>query len=424
MLNSGTRKLTPALDRARAIAAHYPESVRVSKREAVMAAMRVAAALGLSAGAQTLLNALFAASSPLDWTEDGGSSPPIVWPSNERLCQQIGATLPTVKRYVRSLVEAGLIVPRDSPNGKRWGRRDDEGRISVGYGFDLSPIAVRHQELLALAARLEAQRGRIAELRREATIRRRRIDMALEAAREHGLDVEWEQYADNLRLTLARYPRGSDPSDLKSELRRLDGLTIELGILDGLVEDAYREATQPSSDARDSTPKESVSEPHLLTTKQFEPSDICRSASGALKATEKKDGASGSAKQRAGRVAPSVDGISIELVAAACPEILSYVSGPIATWRDLLDLAAKVRPWIGISEDAWDKARSALGDETAAAALAVTFEKHAAAKVTSPGGYLRGIVDASERGELRLARTLYGLASAKREGQRWFRSPS
>jgi replication initiation protein RepC len=43
----------------------------------------------------------------------------------------------------RLLIELGLIAVKDSPIGKRCGRRDREGRIVEAYGFDLSPLAQR-----------------------------------------------------------------------------------------------------------------------------------------------------------------------------------------------------------------------------------------------------------------------------------------
>jgi replication initiation protein RepC len=51
-----------------------------------------------------------------------------------------------VKAINRALIEAGLITMRDSPNGKRYGRRDPKGQIIEAYGFDLarSPRATRN----------------------------------------------------------------------------------------------------------------------------------------------------------------------------------------------------------------------------------------------------------------------------------------
>ena len=43
----------------------------------------------------------------------------------------------------RALCEAGIFVMRDDPQGRRYGRRDEQGRIIEAYGFDLSLLAER-----------------------------------------------------------------------------------------------------------------------------------------------------------------------------------------------------------------------------------------------------------------------------------------
>ena len=59
---------------------------------------------------------------------------------------------------------------KDSPNGKRYGKRDPKGRIVEAYGFDLSPIAARHAEFVRLAEEGRAERAAMGRLRRRATI--------------------------------------------------------------------------------------------------------------------------------------------------------------------------------------------------------------------------------------------------------------
>ena len=55
----------------------------------------------------------------------------IVFPSNEQLCLRThGMPASTLRRLLSALVDAGLIVRRDSPNGKRYARKGREGRLS------------------------------------------------------------------------------------------------------------------------------------------------------------------------------------------------------------------------------------------------------------------------------------------------------
>ncbi len=55
------------------------------------------------------------------------------------------------------------------------------------------------------------------------------------------------------------------------------------------------------------------------------------------------------------------------------------------------------------------------GQEEAITALAAICARHAAGKVRSPGGLLRRMVELHQQGELRLDRTLFGLADKVRK---------
>src|SRR5215472_2209138 len=85
---------------------------------------------------------------------------------------------------------------KDSPNGKRYGRRDAKGRIVEAYGFDLSPLAARHGEFVRLAEEGRAEREAMGRLRRRATIARKGIVQILETVRDYDLSGEdWVAWA-------------------------------------------------------------------------------------------------------------------------------------------------------------------------------------------------------------------------------------
>ncbi|MEP3295353.1 MAG: replication initiation protein RepC, partial [Pseudoruegeria sp.] len=52
--------------------------------------------------------------------------------------------------------------------------------------------------------------------------------------------------------------------------------------------------------------------------------------------------------------------------------------------------------------------------EVAAAAVALIYDKHALGEVSSPGGYLRGMIQKAQAGELHLDRSFYGRLSEVR----------
>lgn len=144
---------------------------------------------------------LFRFTQPQDWVRGGR---PIVWPSASLQQEALGLSATRVKALNRALIEAGLVTMRDSPNGKRYGRRNPkDGRIVEAYGFDLSPLAARHAEFVRLAEQAKAERAEMGRLRRRATIARNGIAQILDTAAEFGFTgPEWTNLArDSRNLT-------------------------------------------------------------------------------------------------------------------------------------------------------------------------------------------------------------------------------
>ena len=96
-----------------------------------------------------------------DWGRGGR---PIVWPSSSLQQEALGLSATRTKAINRALIEFGLVTMRDSPNGKRYGKRDPKGRIVEAYGFELSPIAARHAEFVRLADEAKAEREETAPI--------------------------------------------------------------------------------------------------------------------------------------------------------------------------------------------------------------------------------------------------------------------
>ena len=97
------------------------------------------AELRLSDRSLTVLNALL--SFHPDTVLTLGSDDLVVFPSNRELSVRAhGIPASTLRRHIAALVDAGLILRRDSPNGKRYVRRAPGGGIEQAFGFDLSPL--------------------------------------------------------------------------------------------------------------------------------------------------------------------------------------------------------------------------------------------------------------------------------------------
>ncbi|WP_245337575.1 plasmid replication protein RepC [Shinella sp. HZN7] len=141
------------------------------------------------------------------------SSGLVVFPSNAQLSVRAhGITESTLRRQLAALVEAGLILRRDSPNGKRYAHRSRDGEVEQAYGFDLTPLLARAHELAQIAQDVVAERTRFRRTKEALTICRRDVRKLISAAVEEGAPGNWGQveavYVDIL-ARLPRYPRGA-----------------------------------------------------------------------------------------------------------------------------------------------------------------------------------------------------------------------
>jgi replication initiation protein RepC len=408
---TGFRRLTPGLlkvDRVAESFAGMPDGVTMHGQ--LLAAFKGAAPrLGLSPRLVHAIDWLFRFTQPQDWGRGGR---PIVWPSASVQQEALGLSESRVKMINRELIEVGLITMKDSPNGKRYGKRDAKGQIVEAYGFDLSPIAARHAEFLRLAAEARAERIEMGRLRRRATIARNGITQILETVAEYGFQgEEWltlTQEARGLTVALRKIERPEEMAlGVESLERRQRSARERLELLLSRVESDTRESV-------DSDPLGPENRPHQYTYKpDLNPEQdtvIARkeSSSASGEAVEPNSTPVRKEPPEKGRVlklAPD------ELVKLA-PRLKSYLRGPDPTWPEVVDAAAFLRSDLDVSKSLWGEACLAMGREKAAIAIAIVSTKDPAHFRTTPGGYFHGMVTKARAGHLNLDRTLWGMRRA------------
>lgn len=419
MKHTGWRKPTPGLGVAEQLA-QAGEHVAVPKTRAFVALKRVGAHIGLKAGDMMLLDILGAFTQAQDWEE---GQRPIVWASNAYLMEQTGFSLSALKRHARRLAEIGVISFQDSPNGKRWGRRNADGRIVEAYGFDLSPLSARVEEFEDLQAELQGERERCQRLKRQITVARRMIRARIEAAVSGALRGPWTQFTGLFEELLDRLP----PRHQASE--QLERLLMWFKELQERVEAAYLKATgaiipvdctvdkeaETIRNTQAMNPREVISEPHILITNQLSPvtsnSSEKEETAGAMPNARPVDQVDRELEDWVTEVRKKRTALDLPTIMQACPEFASWarnMGGFLKDWNDLHRVAGQLRPMIGISEHAWNVAQDRMGTQVATAAFALIFEKHSLGEVASPGGYLRGMVEKAVAGELHLERSFYG----------------
>jgi replication initiation protein RepC len=428
MTQSGWRKPTPELLQAQRFA-EVGEQLTIPKTRAIVATKKVAAAIGLKSQDLLLLDTFGAVTQPQDW-EQGRR--PIVWASNHFLMEQTGFSLATLRRHVRRLCEVGVISMKDSPNGKRWGRRDADGVIVEAYGFDLAPMAARAEEFEALYEHLQAERALCASLRNAITVTRRMIRAKIEKALEAGLRGPWSNLQDVFRELLKGLPARSERAGrLECYLDRIKAF---LASVEQSFEMAFDWPTQTdaahtskaSSERQDTInmkPTSLENETHILTTNQPNPVISnhfeTKHAAGVVpkepvvEPDERLENVDLDINWSTHTNKRSSD-IDVPTLMASCPHFAEMARGSqgfMRDWNDVHRAAAALRPIVGISEDAWNVANKILGPAVAAASIALILDKSTEGEIKSPGGYLRGLVERAQIGELHLDRSFYGRLS-------------
>ena len=154
----GRRSLTLAHVASQMVATARPPEKVVHKWKVFHAICAARPRLGVSERSLSVLNALLTFHPETTLT---GEDDLIVFPSNDKLTLRAhGMPASTLRRHLAVLVDAGLIVRRDSPNGKRYARKGSAGEIELAFGFDLSPLVVRSEEFEAWRPRSKQRRAR------------------------------------------------------------------------------------------------------------------------------------------------------------------------------------------------------------------------------------------------------------------------
>lgn len=300
----------------------------------------------------------------------------IVFPSNKQLSlRSHGMANATLRRHLAALLDCGLILRRDSPNGKRYARKGRGGELEDAFGFSLAPLLARAEEFHAAAEHVRAD-GRALKLMRERiTLQRRDIAKLIDAAIEEGAPGAWQALWTRFRGVVDQLPRKANIAELEPFAEDLDAIRDEV---DTALK-SFINAENPSANESQNELQQSDSNPdsHFELEPAFE-----------------KARATVEVKPRPQEPPKTYQ---LGLVLKACPDIADYAAAGISSWRDLMATAAQVRGYLGVSPSAYEDACHVMGPETAAIVVACILQR--AQHINSAGGYLRALTEKARVGE-------------------------
>lgn len=346
----------------------------------------------------------------------------IVFPSNNELSARTNGMAPaTLRRHLAALVEANMILRRDSANGKRYCRRDDTGTVSEAFGFDLAPLALMAAEVFEASDIVKADTRLRTSLRSEITIHGRDIGKVIEAAVEEGRMGGWQGHAQALMRLYVRQPRDTPAATLavlRDALVRLRA-EVESDYLNALSRQEMNAQDIKSSGFQESSANDSDFERHIQNSNtdiHFDKSHeqiTKRTGSELRNAEEGPNHAEAraaevdscqpdeAAPEQKGSAAPrGTSAIPLAYFLSCCPQLSDYAKNGLNDWRDVSITAALVRSMLGISPDAYEEARQAFGETGAAIVIAAILER--ADEIRSAGGYLRALTAKAAEGKFSL----------------------
>jgi replication initiation protein RepC len=383
-------------------------------------------AYALSDRAITVLEALlsFHPEKELDGSEDI-----IVFPSNVELSLRTrGMSAPTLRRHIATLVKTGLLLRKDSANGKRFARKGPGGEVSDAFGFNLAPAALMAPEVFEHAETARAHAAEVRKVRAEITLHLRDISKMIEAAFEDGQGARspalWLGFTDELKVLSGRVARNGALGDHKQRCDALVRLRarVESAFLAGmdeadLQERDCEEASAQTGDISQLNKKmsgnDARNERHIQNSNKEDSLEYycdkneaeVRASDGEKRGKSRQEAGQGyhqdtEAHEIRGSAKADLEQVSLGDLKRACPSFAEYALEGLGNWSDARKAAELIRPMLGISKDAWMRAQQHMGPAGAIVTMAYLVER--AEEIKSAGGYLRALSEKAEAGKFRL----------------------
>jgi len=301
---------------------------------------RAASALDLSPSVVATVDALLSCLPPKREHD-------IVFASNATLVmRRNGISDRSLRRHLADLVGAGLLVRIDSPNGKRYSKRDPQMGTVIRFGLDLSPlfIAFGRLQVIAQEQAIEAQRIDYLRAKVRLVIRSKAV-----AGEECALATEAER-ALRRKLTY---------EDLENWLKVL----------------------APTSGAEGISRIETVADDHIVSASNGQ--TVRHQQKSEEELNDKATSQTKTPRSEAAKI------ITLNDLAEACPQATGFLLEKLQSPWDVVAHAKRLAPMIGIDGACYDAAEARHGPFGTALTIWGLLEN--LDRVSKPGAYFRSI---------------------------------
>lgn len=328
--------------------------------------------IGVSPKALAVLQALLSFHPKAELkTQVGGL---IVYPSNASICTRMnGIACSTMRRHLSQLVELGLIVRRDSPNGKRFVKRSGSAP-SQAFGFDLAPLISRYPAICDLAQKAEAEKEAYDRLRRTLSLMRR--DLAALAAygtENHPKLAIWDGFSQQAVVAGMALKRKLGMDEMRTLRMSLNGAlekisqALDTELLAKLsTNNAHNEHHQQKSNK----------EKEITQTPRNKPEDYSTNI-----------------------LENSIDkSIPVCVVLEGCKTLQELTGEPLSSWDQFRCAVERIRPMTGISSHIWQEAKNRVGTNRAGMLLSVLLDRFE--QINKPEAYFATMISKAEDSRL------------------------
>lgn len=288
----------------------------------------------------------------------------VVYPANRTLSERLnGMPESTLRRHLARLVDLGLVNRQDSANRKRYARRVGQG-VQLAFGFDLSPLNGHAEQIFTVAQEARLRTQRMQALRDQISAARQRLAIS-------GQETHF-QLLETARLILRR--KVSEP-ELQDIATRLSDAIAADPPVDNAPERALPSVQMSGSNSQN--------ERHIQDSfeKDIDSEEAEKGQNNNLTAA---------------RPEPGINPENLRHILSVCTEFQQYYPNRVTDWQQLVAVAERLSPMIGIDAPVFHDARKSMGAKAAATSVLCILER--LGDIRSPGAYLRKLAQKARAG--------------------------